>query len=105
MKVCFCIDINNGYGSTETTAASSLTWSNDPEGGHVGAPYPSRDIKLVDIPDMHYTCEDKDEEGNPMPRGEVCVKGNNVFKGYFGMPEETKEVLDKDGWLHTGDIG
>lgn len=54
---------------------------------------------------MGYTSLDVDEEGEPMPRGEIWLRGNNVFKGYFNMPEETKSSLDSEGWLHTGDVG
>ena len=40
-----------------------------------------------------------------MPRGEICYRGFNCFKGYLGLAEQTRETIDSDGWIHTGDIG
>ena len=54
---------------------------------------------------MNYTSEDKDEQGVSYPRGEVCYRGHNTFKGYFRQPEQTRDALDENGWVHTGDIG
>uniref|UniRef100_A0A8C8SH12 Long-chain-fatty-acid--CoA ligase n=1 Tax=Pelusios castaneus TaxID=367368 RepID=A0A8C8SH12_9SAUR len=86
-----------GYGQTECTAGCSLTIPGDWTAGHVGAPMPCSLLKLVDVEEMNYLAV-KGE-------GEVCVKGPNVFQGYLKDPEKTAEALDKDGWLHTGDIG
>lgn len=105
LKIAFCCPINEGYGQTENTAAGAASWSNDPEVGHIGCPYPTCDMRLYDIPEMDYTSKDKDAQGNPMPRGEICIRGYNVFRGYFQMPDKTAEALDSNGWLHTGDVG
>ncbi|NXK54924.1 ACSL1 ligase, partial [Chauna torquata] len=86
-----------GYGQTECTAGCSLSMPGDWTAGHVGAPMSCNIIKLVDVQEMNYLAA-KGE-------GEVCVKGPNVFRGYLKDPEKTAEALDKDGWLHTGDIG
>lgn len=63
----------------------------------MGIPIPCCQVKLVDVPEMNYFAKDG--------AGEVCFKGYNVFKGYFKAPDKTAEVLDADGWLHTGDVG
>ncbi|KAM4836659.1 long-chain-fatty-acid--CoA ligase 1 isoform 1-T1 [Thomomys bottae] len=86
-----------GYGQTECTAGCCLSMPGDWTAGHVGAPMPCSIIKLVDVEEMNYMAA-KGE-------GEICVKGPNVFKGYLKDPGKTAEALDKDGWLHTGDIG
>ncbi|KAJ1678337.1 medium-chain fatty acid-CoA ligase faa2, partial [Spiromyces aspiralis] len=91
LRCSFSANVLEGYGQTETTGACALTGLADTEAGTVGSPFPSCMIKLVDVPDLGYTVKDK-----PYPRGEICVKGNNVFKGYYKQPEKTLETLDKD---------
>ena len=105
LKIGFCVQIHEGYGQTECAAPGSITWSHDPQSGHVGPPFTSLEMKLFDVPDMNYTTDDKDEHGKPMPRGEVCYRGHCCFKGYYKQPEVTKETIDANGWVHTGDIG
>ncbi|KAI8144056.1 hypothetical protein BJV82DRAFT_578117 [Fennellomyces sp. T-0311] len=100
LRVVFSCDIREGYGATETAAACSNTMYNDGRAGHVGRPVSSNEIKLVDVPEMDYLSTDK-----PNPRGEVCVRGYNVIKGYYKDEEKTREAFDEDGWYHTGDIG
>ncbi|VDD95642.1 unnamed protein product [Enterobius vermicularis] len=91
-----CIVIE-GYGQTECVAACTLAVEADCDYGHVGIPTPCNAIKLVDVPELGYFSKDG--------AGEICIRGYNVFKGYYKNEELTKEVLEEDGWLHTGDIG
>ncbi len=65
----------------------------------MGAPLPCCEVRLCDVPEMNYTSK------NEPPTGEVCVRGNNVFTGYYKQPDQTAADLDQDGWFHTGDVG
>jgi len=85
------------YGLTETSPACCMNPLDLAEyNGAIGVPIPSTDVCL------------KDEEGNivlgPDAVGELCVQGPQVMAGYWQRPEETAQVIDADGWLHTGDI-
>ncbi|KAF2546017.1 hypothetical protein F2Q70_00023921 [Brassica cretica] len=100
MKICFGARVLEGYGMTETACVISGMDEGDNLIGHVGSPNPACEIKLVDVPEMNYTSADQ-----PNPRGEICVRGPIVFRGYYKDEVQTKEVVDEDGWLHTGDIG
>ncbi|XP_055592368.1 long-chain-fatty-acid--CoA ligase 1 isoform X2 [Uranotaenia lowii] len=89
--------ICEGYGQTECTAPITLTVQGDFVPGHVGPPVACNSIKLVDVPEMEYYASQQ--------QGEICVKGANVFIGYYKDPVRTAETIDEDGWHHTGDIG
>uniref|UniRef100_A0A158R5P1 Long-chain-fatty-acid--CoA ligase n=1 Tax=Syphacia muris TaxID=451379 RepID=A0A158R5P1_9BILA len=84
-------------GQTECVAACTGTLEGDFTAGHVGTPLMNTAIKLVDTPEIGYFAANNE--------GEVCIKGPNVFSGYYQNLEATNEALDADGWLHTGDIG
>ncbi|KAI5755194.1 hypothetical protein M8J77_014875 [Diaphorina citri] len=84
-----------GYGQTECVAPITLTIQGDYVPEHVGPPICCCSVKLVDVPEMDYFAH----EG----KGEVCVRGNNVFLGYFKDPELNS--IDELGWHHTGDVG
>lgn len=69
----------NRYGATETVCISTRTLKGDPtSSGTVGPPQPACELKLVDMPSLGYTSEDK-----PNPRGELYCRGLNVMKGYY----------------------
>lgn len=86
-----------GYGQTECTAPVTLTVQGDYVPEHVGPPVSCCCVKLVDVPEMEYYAASG--------QGEVCVKGTNVFKGYYKNPQDTAATIDDQGWHHTGDIG
>lgn len=99
LKICFSCPVYEGYGLTETSAAVSCTQINDPLAGHVGGPLACVKVRLMDVPEMSYTSQDK-----PYPRGELCVKGSSVTCGYYKRPDKTAEAFDAQGYFKTGDI-
>jgi long-chain acyl-CoA synthetase len=85
------------YGLTETSPAATMNPFTLPEyNGSIGLPVPSTDLVLRD---------DEAREVALGERGEICIKGPQVMAGYWRRPDETAKVIDKDGWLATGDIG
>jgi long-chain acyl-CoA synthetase len=87
------------YGMTELSpmvAANPLEKDNR-KFGSIGLPIIDTELKIVDV-----------NTGKNLPQGEsgeICAKGPQVMKGYYKRVEETKNTIDNDGWLHTGDIG
>jgi long-chain acyl-CoA synthetase len=87
-----------GYGLTETSpVALGNPIGSDRRPGAVGVPFPSTDIRVVD-PD------DPTRDRDPGERGELLIRGPQVFGGYWGRPEETAAALLDGGWFRTGDI-
>jgi len=85
------------YGLTETSPGATINPLDLPEyNGAIGLPIPSTDLVL------------RDDDGKEVAlgeRGEICIKGPQVMLGYWKRPEETAKMIDRDGWLATGDIG
>jgi len=105
LRIALGVPLVEGYGQTESCASSFISHIEVPSFGHVGGPLNCVELKVVDVPEMNYTSKDTDSNGALCPRGEVCLRGPSVFKGYYKDPEKTAETIDKDGWVHTGDIG
>jgi len=89
--------ILEGYGMTET---SPLTIFNPHKGkkklATIGLPLPNTDVRLTDPSTGREV-----ETGQP---GEICIRGPQVMAGYYNKPEETRQVFDEEGWIHTGDV-
>jgi malonyl-CoA/methylmalonyl-CoA synthetase len=84
------------YGMTETNMNTSNPYEGERRPGTVGFPLPGVELRITD------------PEGNPLPQGEIGgieVRGPNVFKGYWRMPEKTAEELRANGFFITGDVG
>ena len=125
MRTAFLTSFMEGYGLTETCAASIVTATDETTYGCVGIPCASIEYRLVDVPDMEYFVKARSYDaivqaavqskkdvkkswlinGVFAPRGEIQIRGPAVFSGYYKQQDITNEVLSKDGWFSTGDIG
>jgi long-chain acyl-CoA synthetase len=88
-----------GYGLTESCAASFIMLPDPRMSKTVGPPLKSTEFRLESVPDLEY-----DALADP-PKGEILLRGPMLFSGYFKDPEKTKDAIDSDGWFHTGDVG
>lgn len=92
-------DIIIVYGLTETSPGMTATRTHNSvevRSKTVGFELPNVEVKIVN-PESGETCKDEEQ-------GEICCRGYNIMKGYYNDPEATKNVIDSEGWLHSGDL-
>ena len=93
-------DIIIVYGLTESSPGMTATRAHNPpeiKSETVGFEYPNVEVKIVN-PETGLECDVEEQ-------GEICCRGYNVMKGYYKNPEATEKAIDKEGWLHSGDLG
>lgn len=100
LKASLAAEVCQGYGLTESLSGICLACPNETELGTCGPISPTCEVRLRDVPELGYFSSDK-----PSPRGEIMLRGPQMFSGYYHNSEKTLESLDKDGWFHTGDVG
>jgi len=93
----FGCTVLEGYGLSESSPAAAFNHPNRPrKPGSIGTPIEGVEMRVVDL------------DGVEVPQGEagqIQIRGHNVMKGYWNLPEATKETITADGWLNTGDVG
>ena len=99
LRVVFGNHFLQGYGLTETYGVGLGQLAGDLSAGNCGAVTPAMEACLASVPDMDYLVTD-----TPHPRGELLMRGNTLFRGYFRNPVETAKAMLPDGWFRTGDI-
>ncbi len=92
--------VGQAYGMTELSPGTHLVppAAADPPAGTVGRLIPSTEMRILSL-------DDPGSDVGPGEEGEIAIRGPQVMKGYLGRPEATADMIDADGWLHTGDIG
>jgi long-chain acyl-CoA synthetase len=92
----FGFPLHQGYGLTEASPAVTRPSADDhPRPGSIGVPLPGVEVRLID---------DDGEDSLVGDPGEIWVRGDNVFAGYWGDEQASRDVLTPDGWLRTGDV-
>lgn len=99
LRIVFGNNLYQGYGLTESYAVGLCQIQGDFSAGNCGAVMPIDEMCLLSVPDMEYYVTDK-----PYPRGELMLRGNTLFSGYYRNDEETAKAMTDDGWFKTGDI-